>query len=386
MSEKLDELFKTYAYDSRQKTQLRLADEKQLDISVMKNPKYNWEQMREILLAMEYGLNPEPLCDPDINADSMEKIRYSLMNQQSVFENAKEEVKNKRAKRIFKSIFLIIGIIAIFITYLINKEIINKYLEPVPLELTTDSVTIEYGKEIHFNDYVKRYNKNQKLTIPLNQTLDKIQDYNFTYTVSNGVKSTSKQLIVKVVDTTKPVLELAQNEITIKEGEPFVPKNFIKTAKDNYDSLTFDDVTINNNVDTNKAGDYEVDYSLKDQHGNVAGSKMKVHVIESKKVDIEINKNNENSQRNSSSNSNKNQNKSEVQQKKNIQTISKIFLIIDYNYDLSACSRDAENYMNDVLNSSNENLNGNIEPYQEDNQIIGYKVNINKKRMKKYGR
>ena len=90
---KLDELFETYAYDARQKTQLRLADEKGLDISKMKDPRFNWEQMREISLAMEYGLNPDTLCDPEINAESMEKIRYSLMDQQSVFEDAKEEIK-----------------------------------------------------------------------------------------------------------------------------------------------------------------------------------------------------------------------------------------------------------------------------------------------------
>ena len=97
---KLDELFETYAYDARQKTQLRLADEKGLDISKMKDPRFNWEQMREISLAMEYGLNPDTLCDPEINAESMEKIRYSLMDQQSVFEDAKEEIKKKRTQRI----------------------------------------------------------------------------------------------------------------------------------------------------------------------------------------------------------------------------------------------------------------------------------------------
>ena len=80
LAKKLDELFETYAYDARQKTQLRLADEKGLDISKMKDPRFNWEQMREISLAMEYGLNPDTLCDPEINAESMEKIRYSLMD------------------------------------------------------------------------------------------------------------------------------------------------------------------------------------------------------------------------------------------------------------------------------------------------------------------
>lgn len=40
----------------------------------MKDPKFNWEQMREISLAMEYGLNPDTLCDPEIGAESMEKL------------------------------------------------------------------------------------------------------------------------------------------------------------------------------------------------------------------------------------------------------------------------------------------------------------------------
>lgn len=377
MSKKLDELFKTYAYDPRQKAQLRLADEKQLDVSVMKDPKYNWEQMREILLAMEYGIDPEPLCDPEISAESMEKIRYSLMNQQSVFENAKEEIKNKRIKRFFIMLFSIIGICIIFAIYLMNKDLIDKYIEPVPLELSTDKVTIEYGDEIHFIDYVKYYNKNQTLTIPLNQVFNKTQDYHLTYSATNGIKKTTKQLTVKVVDTTKPYLELTQNEITVNKGESFQPQNYIKSVKDNYDSLTVDDVTVNNDVDINKAGDYEVDYSLKDQHGNVAELKMKVHVIEIKQSNVELKNSSDNSQSNSSNNNKENRNKSEINQKKNIQATSKIFLIRDYNYDLSACSLAAENYMNDVLNSSNESLNGYIEPYQEDNQIIGYKVNIN---------
>lgn len=377
MSKKLDELFKTYAYDPRQKAQLRLADEKKLDVSVMKNPKYNWEQMREILLAMEYGINPEPLCDPEISAESMEKIRYSLMDQQSVFANAKEEVKNKKTKRFFMLLFSIIGICIIFTIYLMNKDLIDKYIEPVPLELTTDKVTIEYGQEIHFIDYVKYYNKNQTLTIPLNQEFNKTQDYHLTYSATNGVKKTTKQLSVKVVDTTKPFLELTQNEITINKGEIFQPQNYIKSVQDNYDSLTVDDVTINNNVDINKAGDYEVDYSLKDQHGNVAKLKMKVHVIEMQQSNVELKNRSENSQSNLSINGEMYQKKSEIIQKKNIQATSKIFLIRDYNYDLSKCSQAAENYMNDVLNSSNESLNGYIEPYQENNQIIGYKVNIN---------
>ena len=373
MSKTLDELFETYAYDARQKAQLRLADEKGLDISKMKDPKFNWEQMREILLSMEYGLNPDTLCDPEINAESMEKIRYSLMDQQSVFEDAKEEIKKKRIKRISLTIFTMIFAFITCIVYLMNKDTIDKYIEPVPLELTTDKVTIEYGEDIHFMDYVKYYDKSQQLTIPLNQKLNKIKDYKFVYSVTNGVKTKARTLIVNVVDTTKPTIELTQDEITINKGNAFESKTLIKKAEDNYDQLSTDDVVIKNSVDTNKDGDYEVEYQLEDQHGNVAISTLIVHIITvsqnedntavGNKEDATVKKNQE-----------QNNKSNKVETPKTINVEPKIFYIRDYNYDLSSCSQAANDYMNQVLSSSNINLSGYIEPYQEAGGIVGYKV------------
>lgn len=373
MSKKLDELFETYAYDARQKTQLRLADEKGLDISKMKDPKFNWEQMREISLAMEYGLNPDTLCDPEIGAESMEKIRYSLMNQQSVFEDAKEEIKKKRTKRISLIIFTVIVGFIVSIIYLTNKDTIDKYIEPVPLELTTDRVTVEYGEDIHFMDYIKYYDKSQQLTIPLNQKLNKIKDYKFVYSVTNGVKTKERTLIVSVVDTTKPTIELTQSEITLNNGEQFNPKDYIKKAEDNYDQLSTDNVVINNSIDSNKDGDYEVEYQLKDQHGNVAVSILKVHVrTVSQNEDNTAVGNKEDSTVKKNQEQNNKSNKVETPKTVNIEP--KIFYIKDYNYDLSACSQAASNYMNQVLNSSNISLSGYIEPFQEENIIVGYKV------------
>lgn len=373
MSKKLDELFETYAYDPRQKTQLRLADEKNLDISKMKDPRFNWEQMREISLAMEYGLNPDTLCDSEISAESMEKIRYSLMDQQSVFEDAKEEIKKKRTKRISLIIFTIVCAFIVCVVCLMNKETIDKYIEPVPLELTTDRVTVEYGEDIHFMDYVKYYDKSQQLTIPLNQKLNKIKDYKFVYSVTNGVKTKERTLIVSVVDTTKPTIELTQSEITLNNGEQFNPKDYIKKAEDNYDQLSTDNVVINNSIDSNKDGDYEVEYQLKDQHGNVAISTLKVHIrTVSQNEDNTAVGNKEDSTVKKNQEQNNKSNKVETPKTVNIEP--KIFYIKDYNYDLSACSQAASNYMNQVLNSSNISLSGYIEPFQEENIIVGYKV------------
>lgn len=373
MSKKLDELFEIYAYDARQKTQLRLADEKGLDISKMKDPSFNWEQMREISLAMEYGLTPDTLCDPEISAESMEKIRYSLMDQQSVFEDAKEEIKKKRTQRISLTIITMVFAFIVCVVYLMNKDTIDKYIEPVSLELTTDRVTIEYGEDIHFMDYVKYYDKSQQLTIPLNQKLNKIKDYKFVFSVTNGVKTKEKALIISVVDKAKPTIELTQSEITLDNGDQFNPKDYIKKAEDNYDQLSADNVVIKNAVDTNKDGDYEVEYQLKDQHGNVAVSILKVHIktVASNEEKTAI----ENQQDSTVKKNQEQRDKSAtIEMPKSINIEAKIFYIKDYNYNLSACSQAASNYMNQVLNSSNIDLSGYVEPYRENGVIVGYKV------------
>ena len=373
MSKTLVKLFETYAYDSRLKTQLRLADEKGLDISKMKDPKFNWEQMREISLAMEYGLTPDTLCDPEISAESMEKIRYSLMDQQSVFEDAKEEIKKKRTQRISLTIFIMVFAFIVSVVYLMNKDKIDKYIEPVLLELTTDRVTVEYGEDIHFMDYVKYYDKSQQLTIPLNEKLKKVNDYKFVYSVTNGIKTKEKALIVSVVDNIKPTIELIQSEITLNNGEQFNPKDYIKKVEDNYDQLSADNVVINNSVDSNKDGDYEVEYQLEDQQGNVAISTLIVHIrTVSQNEDNTAVGNKEDSAVIKNQEQNNKSNKVETPKAINVEP--KIFYIRDYNYDLSSCSQAANNYMNQVLSSSNINLSCYIEPYQENGGVVGYKV------------
>ena len=295
------------------------------------------------------------------------------MDQQSVFEDAKEEIKKKRTKRISLIIFTIVCSFITCIVYLMNKDTIDKYIEPVPLELTTDRVTVEYGEDIHFMDYVKYYDKSQQLTIPLNQNLKKIKDYKFIYSVTNGVKTKEKALLVSVVDTTKPIIELTQSEITLDSGEQITPKDYIKKVEDNYDQLSSDNVVIKNTVDTNKDGDYEVEYQLKDQHGNVAVSILKVHVrtvVSNEQKMVIVNKEDSTVKKNQEQN-----NKTATKETpKTINVEPKIFYIKDYNYDLSSCSQAASDYMNQVLNSSNINLSGYIEPYRENDGIVGYKV------------
>ena len=101
--------------------------------------------------------------------------------------------------------------------------------------------------------------------------------------------------------------------------------------------LPNDNVVIDNSVDSNKDGDYEVEYQLEDQHGNVAISTLIVHIrtvpqtedntAVRNKEDSTVKKNQE--QRDKSN---------KVETPKTINVEPKIFYIKDYNYDLSACS------------------------------------------------
>ena len=142
MSQKLDNLLSTYAYDSRQKNQLILADQKGIDIDIIKDPRYDWQQMREIALAMEYGLDPSPLCDHDISSESMDNIRIHLFENQGIFEDARAEISLKRAKITLIIIFLTVFIFTSIAIIYANKDYLLALYEDIHLELTVDQVQL----------------------------------------------------------------------------------------------------------------------------------------------------------------------------------------------------------------------------------------------------
>ena len=75
---KLDELLETYAYNPQQKNQLKKANKKGLELSYLQDPRLDWEQMREIAVALEYGVDPSSFCNPDIPAENMEDISNTM--------------------------------------------------------------------------------------------------------------------------------------------------------------------------------------------------------------------------------------------------------------------------------------------------------------------
>lgn len=363
MSRKLDELLSTYAYDARQKNQLRMAEEKGLDLDMIKNPLYDWEQMREIALAMEYGLDPSPLCDPTISSESMENIRIHLFENQGVFENAKAEVSLKKTKIIAIILTVLIILCLILSILYINKDYLLALCEDVELELTEDSITLSFGQEFHPMDYVKSYNKENKLILPAPQEMNKLTDYEYIYEVDNGVKSIQKTLIVTVIDDQPPVIQLKQNDVTIIQGDDFDALDYITDISDNYDNLSLKDIHYEINGDISQVGNFTVLYSVTDSSGNETSEILNINVEQKSREQTQSNSNNQ-----KTSDNVKKQN-----DKHNYMPSNKIFYIRDYNYNIEACKNTAVFYMNDQLNKSNATY-GELQPYQENNTTVGYKV------------
>lgn len=102
-------------------------------------------------------------------------------------------------------------------------------------------------------------------------------DFELKVTSTDGISKTYK-VIINVVDDTKPVIIGAENT-TIGVGTPFDPAAGVK-ANDNVDGDITSQMQIVGTVDTNKLGQYEVDYSVSDKSGNTALIKRLINVVD----------------------------------------------------------------------------------------------------------
>ena len=98
-----------------------------------------------------------------------------------------------------------------------------------------------------------------------------IGTYQVTYDVADNSNNSAIQVTrtVDVVDTTAPVITLLGNDPeTVEAGTSYTDAG--ATASDNYDGDLTAFININDNVDTNTLGSYNVTYDLFDTSGNPA--------------------------------------------------------------------------------------------------------------------
>lgn len=281
-----------------------------------------------------------------------------------MFENAKAEVSLKKTKIIVIILTVLIILCLILSILYINKDYLLALCEDVELELIDDNIILSFGQEFHPIDYVKSYNKENKLILPATQEMNKLTDYEYIYEVDNGVKSIQKTLIVTVIDDQPPVIHLKQNDVTILQGDDFDVLDYIADVSDNYDNLSLENIHYEINDDISQVGNFTVLYSVTDSSGNEASNTLNVKVEKKSEEQTQSNFNNDQK----ASDNVKKQNG-----KNNYMPSNKIFYIRDYNYNIEACKDAAVSYMNDQLNKSNA-IYGELQPYQENNVTVGYMI------------
>lgn len=195
----------------------------------------------------------------------------------------------KKAKKGKQGLKKILFIITIFVLIGVLFSIYNIFLKE-------DKVTVKIigDEELTLEVFDKYDEKGIKLTINSKDVsddvsyegkvdTDKIGTYTINYSYGDKVYATRA---IKVVDTTDPVIVLNGD----KEKSLVQTSNYIEegaTCTDNYDGDITKEIKIEQEVDTNKVGEYIVTYTVSDNSGNKTLITRKVIVTEKPKVIIQ---------------------------------------------------------------------------------------------------
>lgn len=105
----------------------------------------------------------------------------------------------------------------------------------------------------------------------------KLGTYTISYSASVPRRSAMATRTVTVVDTKVPTITLkGESEITVTRGDKYTDEGV--SATDNYDGDITSSVVVDGSVDTSKAGEYTLKYTVKDTSGNEAAAFRKVTV------------------------------------------------------------------------------------------------------------
>ncbi len=115
--------------------------------------------------------------------------------------------------------------------------------------------------------------------IKANKKVDQnvLGDVEVTYTCSKLFFSKSLKIKYSVVDKDAPEIELKGKQINVVyTGGKYTEAGY--RAKDNADGVVTDKVEVKDNTDYSKVGTYYIDYSVKDNAGNVGTTKREILV------------------------------------------------------------------------------------------------------------
>ena len=187
VSQQYEKYCEKYAYSTQQKMQLKKADDEGLDLSYMCDPRYDWEQMKEIRLCLSQGIDPTPFMSSrySFRTDEGGCDRDCLKIMQCMMLGMKK-CRRKDCSDISSLQSLLQCFMSVSALCFWKKDTITNMFQSIHLELKTDNLSIGESKaeSIDYMDYIKSYSKDCHLTIPKTK-LDKKGTYRVKYVLSN---------------------------------------------------------------------------------------------------------------------------------------------------------------------------------------------------------
>ena len=192
------------------------------------------------------------------------------------YNNSGDSMKKKRKKIFIVLTLILIILISLFIfTYF---SISFKLIGPSELTLEVNSEYNDLGSEAK----LLGVNLTKKVKTVGSVDNSKIGEYKILYKIYNK----KIERVVRIVDTTNPTIKLkGDSSVSLYQGDKYEEAGY--EAFDNYDGDLTDRVEIDNNVNTDKVGSYEITYKVKDSSNNEVSAKRNVEVKEKKVVKSE---------------------------------------------------------------------------------------------------
>lgn len=199
------------------------------------------------------------------------------------------EVTFDLISKIWKTSFLlsIIGIIILIGVYIFVNNVTFKLKGSNNIELELNETYSDEG----FIAQVFKWDISNKVKTDNNLNNSIVGNYKTNYKLSFLGKNYYLVRNIKVIDKTIPTIKLnGKDEIKIYVGEKYNDEG--ASANDNYDGDISQLIEVENNLNTEQEGNYQIIYSIKDSSGN-SNSIIRNIIVEKKKVINKIENKNE---------------------------------------------------------------------------------------------
>jgi len=225
------------------------------------------------------------------NIKKNQKITPKKKNNTSINKPIIKEEKPKITKK--KNIFINKIILSIIFIIFLTITILFILKKNLKLELIGEDIkSIEVYSNYQDPGYnATLFNKNINKLVKTSSNLDNstLGTYQITYKLSSLsiIKKTRK---INVIDTEKPEITLKGNSnINLYIGDSYTDEGV--NIKDNYDKDLSKNLIIENNLNTEKKGTYQIIYTVSDSSNNISKTTRTINVLE--KIIINQNTNNQ---------------------------------------------------------------------------------------------